>query len=170
MTRAWRRAALGGAVAVLAIGALLASVYWPHSSPTMIHLKSQLLGPEFVFTALWTYHDRWRTVVSGVMAGDPGYLRAAVELYPALDGEAAHDMVYAVSKVIECNPEGAISTLLPRYGAETVCGFSGMDPEFSPELVIRRLRAVQAYAASAKSTPELDACLRAAEATAAIDE
>ncbi len=134
----------------------------------MIHLKARLFGPEFVFAGLWTYHDRWSAVVAGVAAGDSRYLRAAVDLYPSLDGEAAHDMVGAVSEVIERNPEGAISTLLPRFGAETVCGVSGIDAEVSPELAARRLHAVRFYAESAISTPELEACLRAAESPANI--
>jgi hypothetical protein len=163
MTGAWRKTAASG---VVALGVLVVNAYWPHSSPAMIHVKAKLFGPQFVFGELWSYHDRWEAVIAGVTAGDSPYLRTAVELYPALDGEAAYDMVGAVSAVIERNPEGAISTLLPKYGAGVVCGSDGVDAKLSPQVATRRLRAVQSYAQSTKSTPDLIACMRAAEATA----
>jgi hypothetical protein len=159
-------------IAIIGVAAVTAAVltvtaYWPHTSPRIIHLKSRLLGAGFVCGELWSHNERWQTVVAGVRAGEQRYLGTAVDCYPTLFGESAYDMIEAVSLVVERNPRGAITTLLPTYGVGIVCGAEGMNEGITPEGASRRLKILQAYAGTAASTPDLIACVREAEAEVA---
>jgi len=149
--------------AVLSLGiGLTVAAYWPHVSPTINHAKSGIFGPQFVFGNLWPYPDRWAAVIDGVASGDASFFRSAVDLYPALDGESADLMIDAVFTALEHNAPDAIAILVPVYGSDTVCGISG-GSEITPERAERRLLLLHELAHKGGASPNLSACLRAAQ-------
>jgi len=167
VTSRLRKVLLIGSSAVVVFIVSQIAIHRPFESAKLIHLKATLCGPREVMYDLFTYNRHWQTVVARVEAGDPDYLRTAVELYPAIDGESAYDMVGAVAKVIHNNPQGAVEVLLPKYGAGVVCGLDGADFVATVDQASRRFAIIQEYARTAKSTPNLDECLR--EAQKALD-
>ena len=163
MSRQRRKQLLVVSCLVATVVALVVAAYWPHVSPTIIHFKVRLLGPELVYRTLVPYYERWDVVLAGVKTADPSWLRVAAELYPALDTHPGEEMLHAVSSVVERNPATALSLLQPIYGVGVVCGGDGIDDFLTPAVAEKRLKALQQYAQRVEATPELSACIQAAE-------
>ena len=163
MSRQRRKQLLVACCLVVTVVAFVVAAYWPHVSPNIIHFKVRLFGPEFVYRALVPYYGRWDVVLAGVKTGDPSWLRVAAELYPALDTHPGEEMLHAVSSVVERNPATAVSLLVPIYGVGVVCGEDGIDDFLTPAAAEKRLKGLQEYAQRVEATPELSACIQAAE-------
>ena len=80
----------------------------------------------------------------------------AADLRPALDTHPGEEMLGAVSTVLDANPAGAVQILLPRYGAEVVCGQDEEGSAIDRSRAERRALLLKGQPAS----PELQACLR----------
>jgi len=163
MNRERRKQLLVASCLVSTLGALVVAAYWPHVSPTIIHLKVRLLGPKWVYRELVPYYERWDVVLTGVKTGNPLWLRVAADLYPALDTHPGEEMLHAVSMAVEQNPAAALSLLVPNYGVGAVCGGDGMDDFLTPAAAEKRLKGLQQHAQRLEVTPEMSTCIQAAE-------
>ena len=103
------------------VGVVAAAAVWPSTSPTLIRAKAMVLGPRWVYRPLVADDDRWAEVLQGVRSGDLAWLHAAVALQPALDTHPGEEMLEAIVTVLDVNPSGAVSVLLPVYGVSLVC-------------------------------------------------
>jgi hypothetical protein len=163
MSRRWLKrlllvAAGGGAALALAVAS-----YWPSVSPSLMHAKARIFGPRFVLDTVAPCNACWTEIFAGVSSGDPSWLRIAVDLYPALDGESADTMFEAAPSALEHNPAGAISVLLPRYGPGVVCGHDGIDRDVTIQEAEKRLRIVRGLPQGSAPDDQLANCIRAAE-------
>jgi hypothetical protein len=153
---------------ISATGVLLAVLaFWPHTSPSIVHLKTRLFGPRFVYGELTASNGGWDVVLAGVRTGDPEWLRVAVDLHGPLDTHPGEEMIEAVATVVERNPAAALTKLLPVYGVEIVCGAYAIDDVVAVATAERRQKAVQEFVQQAGISPMLASCLQSADAVLA---
>jgi len=149
-----RRALLAtGVVAVLA--GTVAFFIFPHTNPSVIRAKARIIGPRLTYASLVYDDARWEVALKGVRSGDAAWLSVAADLRPALDTHPGEEMLGAVSTVLETNPVGAVQILLPRYGAEVVCGQDEEGLAIDRPRAERRVLLLERQPAA----PELQACL-----------
>jgi hypothetical protein len=165
------RRRLARAALILAVaGGVFAFACWPHTNPVIIHAKVQVLGAGATYRpladvcGLLTFDcpntDRWDEVVRGVGSGRHEWLVVAVDLHPALDTHPSEALHEAIARVFEKNPVGALTTLLPVYGAQDVCG-SGRGEPVARDTAARRLAVLDGPAVARVPRPLVKACRNA---------
>jgi hypothetical protein len=148
---------IGLAVSGVVLAAAVACCLFPHTNPSIIHLKTMVLGPRLTYAPL-TYDDaRWEVVLEGVRSADVRWLQVAADLRPALDTHPGEEMLSAVSSVLELNPDDAIQLLIPAYGADLICAEDEYGASLPTAVAERRVRLLEHRAAS----PAAQECIAA---------
>lgn len=143
---------------IFVAAAIVGAIKFPLTNPWIIRAKVRLLGPGTVYWPLSYYDDSWDVVLAGVKSGSPVWLHVAAELYPALDTHPGEEMYEAVSTVIERNPVGAISILVPVYGADLVCGKGEEWQSISQAIAEKRLQTLTHIESAVSNKKALEAC------------
>jgi hypothetical protein len=145
------------ALSAAVLAAAVAFLLFPHTNPSVIHLKTKVLGPRLTYAPLAYDSARWEVVLEGVRSADVRWLEVAADLRSALDTHPGEEMLSAVSSVLELNPHDAIQLLIPSYGADLVCAQDEDGGPVSAAVAKRRVRLLEDRVAS----PTARQCLAA---------
>lgn len=148
---------IGAGVAAALIGSW-AFIHHAHTDPAMIRWKMRIVGPRFVCRSLAVDDTAWEFITARVRAGDPVWLHFANDFKPFLDTHPGEEMMDAVSNAIDANPKGALSILLPTYGARTVCAENWEGEARKKEDYLRRINHLKQIPEGEIEKRSIEAC------------
>ena len=157
--RKMKRRYIGVGVVAALIG-IWAYFHHAHTDPKMIRWKMGIIGPRAVYGTLAFDDKSWEFVTSRVKSGDPVWLHFANDFKPFLDTHPGEEMMDAVSRAIDSNPKGALSVLLPTYGAKTVCAENWEGEALTKDDFLGRLKRLKEIPEGEIEKRDIDACAK----------
>lgn len=145
------------AAALVGIGAFL---YHPHTGPALIRWKMRIVGPGFVCRTLAFDNRAWEFVTNRMRAGGADWLNLANDCKSFLDAHPGEEMMDAVSRSIDADPKGALTILLPVYGAKRVCAETWEGEGLKKEDFLRRLNQIDKIPNGEIDKKAVDACTK----------